>query len=562
MRWFENLSIRSKVMSAFASVLVVTTILGVFAINRLSIVNDGAVLVTDNYLVAANALSEISTNAVRYRQLQAAMILAPTPADKAKEAKTMATVLGNVTEGWKKYDPTVDAGEERGMADKFHAEFADYVALNDQFTALVQDGKVAEAITMYRGEMRGTFNKFLADLTADEAYQLKQAGKAKAGGEQAYAGAHLLILLALGLAATLCVVSGWMIVSGVSTPIRAMTGAMTRLAQHDLTTEINGVGRKDEVGQMASAVAVFKTSMIETDRLKAEQEEAQAQAAKRGALIDQLTKDFDIKVQGVVQGVAAQAGQMESSAQSMSASAEEATKQAGAVAAASEEGAANVQTVASAAEELSSSIAEIGRQVSHSSQIAANAVTEAAKANDMVQGLLSASQKIGEIVALINEIADQTNLLALNATIEAARAGEAGKGFAVVAAEVKNLATQTSKATEEIGTQITSVQGATQNAVNAIAGIGKTIGEIDQIATTIAAAVEEQGAATQEIARNVEEAAKGTQEVSSNIGGVTQAANSTGAVANQVLAGARALSTQSSELRALVQSFLTQVKAA
>jgi methyl-accepting chemotaxis protein len=361
--------------------------------------------------------------------------------------------------------------------------------------------------------------------------------------------AIVMLLLAGGIA--------WLARSVVRA-ITRLTHSMTRLAQHDLSTQINGVGRKDEVGQMASAVEVFKTSMIEADRLKEEQEEAQRLAAKRSALVDQLTRDFDVKVQGVVQGVASQASQMEASAQSMSAAAEEATKQAGAVAAASEEGAANVQTVASASEELASSIAEIGRQVSHSSQIAASAVTEAAKANDMVQGLLSASQKIGEIVALINDIADQTNLLALNATIEAARAGEASKGFAVVAAEVKNLATQTSKATEEIGTQITGVQGATQNAVNAIASIG----EIDQIATTIAAAVEQQGAATQEIARNVEEAAKGTQDVSSNIGGVTQAANSTGAVANQVLAGARALSAQSGELRALVQSFLTQVKAA
>ena len=562
MRWFENLSIRSKVMTAFASVLIVTAILGVFSINRLSIVNQGAVTVTENYLVAANALSKISSNAVRYRQLQAALILAPTAADKAKEAQTMVTVVNNVNEGWNTYNPTVEAGFEREIADKFHAEWNDYVALNEKFTALVSENKIPEAIAMYRGELRSSFNKFRDHLTEDGDYQLKQGDKAKTTGADAYSGARVLILTALGVAVLLCVASGWMIVSGVSTPIRAMTGAMTRLAQHDLTTEINGVGRKDEVGQMASAVEVFKTSMIEADRLKAEQEEAQRVAAKRSALVDQLTKDFDTKVQGVVQGVASQASQMESSAQSMSAAAEEASKQAGAVAAASEEGAANVQTVASATEELSSSIAEIARQVSHSSQIAANAVSEAVKANEMVQGLLGASQKIGEVIALINDIADQTNLLALNATIEAARAGEAGKGFAVVAAEVKNLATQTSKATEEIGAQITSVQGATQNAVNAIASIGKTIGEIDQIATTIAAAVEQQGAATQEIARNVEEAAKGTQEVSANIGGVTQAANSTGAVANQVLSGARALSSQSTELRALVQSFLTQVKAA
>jgi methyl-accepting chemotaxis protein len=365
--------------------------------------------------------------------------------------------------------------------------------------------------------------------------------------------AVVLALLAGGIA--------WLALSVVRA-IARMTVSMSQLARHDLGTVIAGAGRHDEIGEMAKAVQVFKDSMIEADRLKREQEQAQRIAAKRSELVDHLTRDFDEKVQGVVHAVAGRATQMQASAQSMSATAEQTTRQANAVAAASEESAANVQTVASAAEELSTSIAEISRQVSHSNQIAAAAVGEAAKANEMVQGLLNASQKIGEIVALINDIADQTNLLALNATIEAARAGEAGKGFAVVAAEVKNLATQTSKATEEIGTQITSVQGATQNAVSAIASIGKTIAEIDHIATTIAAAVEEQGAATQEIARNVEEAAKGTQDVSSNIGGVTEAANSTGAVAGEVLASATSLTEQSGELRSLVQTFLADVKAA
>jgi len=562
MSWFQNLSIRSKVISTFAAVLAVTIALGAFAVNRLSVVNDGAIRLADSYLAGTIGLSDFRYSATRYRQYQASALLMTTLEDKAAEEKKTQSAIEDAGKGWDAYAATIEPGLEQELANKVKTTWQDYVAMNEKLLQLSHAAKNEEATALYTGEMRNAFNKFQDALQEDKAYQVK-GGKAETQNiADLYSNSRILILVGLGLAGSLCLIAGWMIVSGVSTPIRAMTAAMGRLAQHDLTTQIDGAQRKDEVGQMANAVQVFKDSMIEADRLKTEQEEAQRVTAKRAALVDQLTRDFDTKVQGVVQGVASQATQMEASAQAMSATAEEATKQASAVAAASEQGAANVQTVASAAEELSSSIAEIGRQVSHSSQIAANAVTEAAKANEMVQGLLNASQKIGEIVALINAIADQTNLLALNATIEAARAGEAGKGFAVVAAEVKNLATQTSKATEEIGTQITSVQGATQNAVNAIASIGKTIGEIDQIATTIAAAVEEQGAATQEIARNVEEAAKGTQEVSANIGGVTEAANSTGAGANQVLTAARTLTQQSGDMRQLVQTFLTQVKAA
>jgi methyl-accepting chemotaxis protein len=371
-----------------------------------------------------------------------------------------------------------------------------------------------------------------------------------------------MILMTLGVVLVASLL-GLVIARSLSRPVIAMTGAMNRLAAGDTKAEIHGAERADEIGTMAKAVAVFRTSMIETERLRHEQEETKRNAeAERKTAMAKLADAFEAGIKGVVNAVSSMAGDMRASAQSLSATAEETSRQSTAVAAASEEASTNVQTVAAASEELSSSISEISRQVTQSAKIAGQAVTEAGQTNQSVQSLADAAVKIGEVVKLINDIAGQTNLLALNATIEAARAGEAGKGFAVVASEVKNLATQTAKATEDITAQITAIQGATNDSVSAIGGIAKTIAEINEIATAIASAVEEQGAATQEIARNVQQAAKGTGEVSENIAGVTKAAGETGSAATLVLSAAEQLSGQSAELRRQVESFLSQVRAA
>jgi methyl-accepting chemotaxis protein len=369
--------------------------------------------------------------------------------------------------------------------------------------------------------------------------------------------------LLLGVGLTLGVVVALVTAHSIVKPTAGMTAVMNRLSQGDKTVDVPSLDRADEIGEMAKAVEVFKHNAIETDRLRAEQEEQKkrAEIEKKQAMND-LADRFEASVKGVVNGVSSGATEMRAAAESLSATAEETSRQATAVAAASEQASTNVQTVASAAEELSSSISEISRQVSQSATIAGKAVDEAQKTDQTVQGLAAAASKIGEVVKLINDIASQTNLLALNATIEAARAGEAGKGFAVVASEVKSLAAQTAKATEEIAAQINAIQASTGDAVTAIKGIGATIAEINEIATTIASAVEEQGAATKEISRNVQQASAGTAEVSSNIGGVTQAAQSTGSAASQMLGSASELSEQSEKLRAEVDRFLAQVRAA
>ncbi len=372
-----------------------------------------------------------------------------------------------------------------------------------------------------------------------------------------------MTLIVSVLAALAGIVAALFIGRDISGPVVAMTSAMQNLAKGVLETEVPGQNRKDEVGEMADAVQIFKENALEVKRLEDDQKQAEIRAAQeKKKTMNKLADSFEESVGGIVNSVSSASSQVRSSAENMSRVADQTSERSVAVAAASEEASTNVQTVATATEELSASINEISRQVSQSREIAEKAVGEANSTHETIQGLVVSAQKIGDVVNLITDIAEQTNLLALNATIEAARAGDAGKGFAVVASEVKNLANQTAKATEEISNQIGSVQGATEQAATAVEGIGGIIGNVNEYATNIAAAVEQQLSATQEIASNVQQAAMGTQEVNSNISTVSQAADETGTASGEILEVSGLLSQQSEDLKREVDSFLGRIRAA
>src|ERR1700726_1843191 len=392
---------------------------------------------------------------------------------------------------------------------------------------LIENAKEIGELTTEMAEsadaiMKGS-NAMKADLLSDQ-QRLESESNATIGETE-----RLVVMLALGgflLGGALAVLLG----KGISRPMTAMCKAMRELAGGNFDVVLPGLGRKDELGEMAGAVEEFKMQAIAKAERDAAAQEAQnkaSSAARRTELI-RFADEFESAVGSIVSNVSASAVQLESAAGTLTRTAETTQNLSSQVAGASEEASSNMQSVATATEELSTSVDEIGRRVRESSQIAEAAVLQAQQTDGRIGKLSKAAQEIGDVLKLITAIAEQTNLLALNATIEAARAGEAGRGFAVVASEVKSLASQTAKATDEISSHIASMQQVTTTAVSAIRNIGNTIGEINEVTTAIAAPVEEQGAGTREIARSVQNVAKGTEEAAANIMQVNRGATETG----------------------------------
>jgi methyl-accepting chemotaxis protein len=368
-----------------------------------------------------------------------------------------------------------------------------------------------------------------------------------------------IILVAVGIG----ILVSFIVSMGIARPVVNIANVIKHLAQGDLNVVVPDTNRRDEIGNIAAAVHVFKENMTETEYLRAGQAEAAKRAeADKKATMHKLADEFQSAVGNVMNRVAASATELEATASILMKTAESTQRHSSVVASTSEQASANVQSVATATEEMTVATRDIAREMAESSQVAGEAVAQADKTDVRVTELSQAASHIGEVVKLITVIARQTNLLALNATIEAARAGEAGKGFAIVAHEVKALASQTAKAAEEIGAHISGMQVATRDSVTAIRDIGATIRKISQISSMISTRVEEQDVATQEIARNVYQAAQGTAHVATNILDVSRGAGETEAASNQVLSSAKLMSHESNDLKIKVEKFLTAVRAA
>ena len=566
MRFWRNMSIRTKIMAAFGAVLLALIGTGALSLVQMSSLAAISESLTSDWLPASDKVAKLKNAVQEFRIYESRLlfsIISRAP-DIAANETALKTAADAVDAAYSDFQPLIAPGSEHvALMKSFVEEWAAFRDSVSETIAMARAGDTDKAIHNFNHRDYDVKKRTTSVLDEDIAFTDRGGRETSEKSQARFTSTRTALVSALAVSVALSVGMALALIMGLVLPIGAATEALQRLAAGDLNAKVAGVDRRDEIGAMTRALDVFKRGMSHARDLEAESRAAQTTAdADRKKMLAQLAATFDLSVNAIVGEVSDAAGQLQATASLLSDAAMETAAQAKTVAAASETASGNVGSVASATEELSYSVREIREHVQRSRAVAADAADQTEKTDLLMRDLAQAADKIGGIVSLITDIAGQTNMLALNATIEAARAGEAGRGFAVVAQEVKTLAEQTSKATAEISTQIAGIQNSTQNAAGFISAIVRTTDQVRGISETIASAIDQQGAATQEIAQSIQGASENARQVAVNIGGVMESAQHSSAASQQMLTSAGKLSKHAAGLRSEVNRFLDLVRAA
>lgn len=515
-----------------------------------------------------------------------------------KAAANVAAARDTISGNWKAYSATEMTDEEKALAAKVDAALPAANATVDALQALLKAHDTAGLQALVDSKLYPAIDPVTANVGALVDLQTRVAHEdgvaAKTAGRVASAIMAVVALAAAALAAFATKV----IMVEVCAPLLAMTGAMRRLAAGDHAIEVPAVGRKDELGQMADAVQVFKENAVAKLRADAQVAEAKArseaerQAAAAKAIAEQqelvvrsfgvgldrlahgdltyrveddlpveyekLRADFNgaaAKLQGVMKVIVGNADGIRAGSREITNAADNMAKR-------TEQQAASLEETAAALEEITATVKRTAEGANEARVVVETAKADAETGGQVVAEAVAAmgeieksSTQIGSIIGVIDEIAFQTNLLALNAGVEAARAGEAGRGFAVVAQEVRALAQRSAEAAREIKALINASTQQVDTGVDlvgrtgeALARIVAQVGQINQVVGEIAASAQEQ--------------ASGLEQVNVAVGHMDQATQQNAAMVEESSAASHALSREANGLTQLMAQFKVDQNAA
>ncbi|MGV2121448.1 methyl-accepting chemotaxis protein [Rhizobium rhizogenes] len=589
---------RPKIKTALIGVLSVVAFAIVafsyFAVRSLTATNDNVIAISTNWLPSVATAKEIDTALSDLRVAYLEHLAASDEKTQSEAQTSIDTGTARIANEFKNYEALGLDDNDRGLLGDLRNNLSRLSAVGLRFVKFSAASQDDDAKAVMNKEMSPIADK-MADLV-DQLVAVNKNGATKAAGDSAVEFSSTIEITYAAIGGILTIIFGavWFAISGISRPISKITAAMTKLAGGDRTSSVPFVGRADEIGEMASAVEVFRLAAISNKRLEDEAEAARIQGeadrvrltaeAESAAQIrlqeattglagglrrlasgdlsfqidEAFAPDFDAlrhdlngavgQLADTLRSVAQVAGQIEIGTSEISQGTEDLSKR-------TEQQAASLEETAAALDQITANVSNSSKRAEEARSVAIQANSSAAQSGKVVANAVDAMQKIEEsssqvsnIIGVIDEIAFQTNLLALNAGVEAARAGEAGKGFAVVAQEVRELAQRSAKAAKEIKELIRNSSLEVQSGVKLVSETGDALKTIEGYIVTVNQHMDA-------IATSAREQSVGLAEVNTAVNQMDQVTQQNAAMVEESNAASATLASEAGHLRELISQF-------
>jgi len=537
----RNLNIAPRAFLGFAFIALLVIVLGVFAVNRMSIIRQASQEMESTQLPSVTQLAVVTENVLRLRILSFRVLVNREPAG-LQEAQTRIGVLVDKVRAAQASYAVLPAGpEERALYQEFSTTLDNYVQAQNQMMELSRQDKVDEMRALINTKIKDGTDKMGEQLNKLIAINVADAKTASTQAGESYNSAITGIIAVSVSAALLTVLLAWLLTRSIVTPLNRAVAAAQTIAGGNLTKVIE-IDGKDEPARLLEALSAMQANLRKTI------EQIAGSATQLGAAAEELNAVTEEASRGLQQ----QNNEIEQAATAVNE-----------MTAAVEEVARNAVSTSEASNQSTHAAREGRDQVVKTVDAIQTMTHDVQNTAQMIEGLAAQGRDIGKVLDVIRAIAEQTNLLALNAAIEAARAGEAGRGFAVVADEVRALAHRTAQSTQEIEKMVAGIQNGTGEAVESMQQSNQRTQTTLEMARAAGVALEQITQSIHQInERNLviasasEEQAQVSREVDRNLVNIRDLATQSAAGANQTSAATHELSRLAVDLNAMVARFV------
>ncbi|TVT80339.1 methyl-accepting chemotaxis protein [Pseudomonas sp. H3(2019)] len=537
----RNMNIAPRAFLGFAFIALLVIVLGVFAVNRMTIIRQASIDMQTNQLPSVAFLGTITENVLRMRILSF-RVLVNRDAAGLQDAETRINVLTDkARQAQKSYAALPADGEEAALSKTFAATLDSYLQAQSQMMELSRQNKLDDLRNLINTRIKdGT------DLMGEQLNKLIAINKAGATQADAVAGDQYSfatngIIAVSVFAALVTVLLAWLLTRSIVTPLNRAVAAAESIAGGNLTKPIV-IDGNDEPARLLGALSTMQANLRKTI------EQIAGSANQLGAAAEELSAVTSEASRGLQQ----QNNEIEQAATAVNE-----------MTAAVEEVARNAVSTSEASNQSTQAAREGRDRVVETVNAIQTMTHDVQNTSLMIEGLATQGRDIGKVLDVIRAIAEQTNLLALNAAIEAARAGEAGRGFAVVADEVRALAHRTAQSTQEIEKMVAGIQNGTGEAVDSMQQSNQRTHTTLELARAAGVALEQITQSIHQInERNLviasasEEQAQVSREVDRNLVNIRDLATQSAAGANQTSAASHELSRLAVDLNAMVARFV------